>query len=133
MPNRVFFPQTAMDAWLIDGAVDLREDVLSVVADGEPLRRYRVLEAVRIVKEVTGGTDLHELVGRVKSKVQLEDKGAEILESSMLLGDNAYDVVPGWVGEPDGPFDAAAAKKAGTKQAPTKDEELLASYLLKAP
>jgi hypothetical protein len=136
MPNRVFFPQTALDVWLTDGTVDLRGDELTIAGEG---RRYRLTEAVRIVNEVTGGTDAHDLLGRVKPKAFLEDKKAEILEGSLLLGDNAYDVVPGWLGEPIGTFDefVAAQKRSSQRSGPTPekapetDEDLLATYLLK--
>jgi hypothetical protein len=135
MKNRVFFPQAALDVWLGDGTVDLRGDELTIAAEG---RRYRLTESVRIVNEVTGGTDANDLVGRVKAKAVLEEKGAEILESSLLLGDNAYDVVPGWLGEPVGTFDEHVVERSqrpdsGAKAvgAPGNDEDLLATYLLK--
>jgi hypothetical protein len=133
MKNRVFFPQAALDVWLGDGTVDLRGDELTIAAEG---RRYRLTESVRIVNEVTGGADANDLVGRVKAKALLEEKGAEILESSLLLGDNAYDVVPGWLGEPVGTFDehvtARSQLPGGGPKAPGNDEDLLATYLLKA-
>jgi hypothetical protein len=133
MKNRVFFPQTALDVWLGDGTVDLRGDELTIAAEG---RRYRLTESVRIVNEVTGGGDANDLVGRVKSKALLEERGAEILESSLLLGDNAYDVVPGWLGEPVGTFDEHVVERSmrpdASPKAPGNDEDLLATYLLKA-
>ena len=49
---------------------------------------------------MSGTTDRHDLVGRVKALGALERLGAEIIESSMLLGDAAYDVEQGWVGTP---------------------------------
>jgi hypothetical protein len=134
MQNRVFFPQVALDVWLTDGTVDLRADELTIVAEG---RRYRLTEAVRIVNEVTGGADGHNLIGRVKPKSFLDEKKAELLESSLLLGDNAYDVIPGWLGEPIGTFDehVASQKKApsrpGPQPEPQTDEDLLATYLLR--
>src|SRR5271156_5287648 len=130
MKNRVFFPQTALDVWLSDGTVDLRGDELSIVAEE---RRYRLTESVRIVNEVTGSADAHDLVGRVKTKAFLQDKGAELLETSMLLGENAYDVVPGWLGDPVGSFDEHLVKRSSrpvsAPLAPENDEELLATYL----
>jgi hypothetical protein len=138
MQNRVFFPQAALDLWLSDGTVDLRGDELTIAAEG---RRYRLTEAVRIVNEVTGGTDTHDLIGRVKAKGLLEERKAEILESSLLLGDNAYDVIAGWLGEPIGTFDEFVASQkrvassnragAGPERGPETDEDLLATYLLK--
>ena len=99
--NRVFFPQAALDQWISDGKVDLTGDELTIKAEA---RRYRITEAARVVVEVTGIPDANELVGKVKSKLYLSELGAEILENSMVLGDNAYDVVPGFLAAPVGSF-----------------------------
>lgn len=101
MRNRVFFPQAAIDQWGIEGKVDLSASELILLAEG---RRYKIEEAVRVVAEVTGANDEHKLVGKVKPKGLLDELGAEILENSMIVGDNAYDVVPGWMGTPTTPF-----------------------------
>ena len=95
MHNRVFFPQSAVDQWGIDGKIDLVAGELILLAEG---RHYKVEEAVRVVTEVTGANDDRKIIGRVKPKRALEEIGAELLENSMILGDNAYDVVPGWIG-----------------------------------
>jgi hypothetical protein len=101
MANRVFFPQAALDQWIVDGSVELESGVLTILAEG---RRYRLAEAVRVLREVSGGGDSQELVGRVKARMYLEQLGAEIVETSMLLGEAAYDVEPGWLGIPVGTF-----------------------------
>src|SRR5262245_34779601 len=101
MKNRVFFPQGALDEWIAEERVDLSQDELTIKSEG---RRYRIIEAVRIVREVTGTADANELLGKVKSRAFLAELGAEILEGSMILGDNAYDIVPGFVGAPVGSF-----------------------------
>lgn len=135
MQNRVFFPQVAVDAWGIDGKVDLSASELIVLAEG---RTYKIVEAVRVLTEVTGANDKHELVGKVKPRADLDALGAEILEGSMILGDNAYDVVPGWLGTPSVPYSehvaspshvAALEKSAKSHGAPasSSDEELLRS------
>ena len=133
MPNRVFFPQAALDQWNVDGVVDLRGQELTIVGEG---RRYKLAEAVRIVCEVTGGVDAQELCGKVKSLSFLQELGAEVVETSMVLGDNAYDVVPGWLGAPVGTFDEhlisearanAHGKGAAADQSKT-DEELLLRF-----
>jgi hypothetical protein len=101
MQNRVFFPQSAVDQWGIDGKIDLVAGELILLADG---RRYKVEECVHIVAEVTGANDDRQIIGKVKPMRALQEIGAELLEGSMILGDNAYDVVPGWMGTPTGPF-----------------------------
>jgi hypothetical protein len=127
MRNRVFFPQGALDEWLGDNRVDLNGEDLWLKESG---RRYRIIEAVRIVREVTGAPDPHELLGRVKTRAFLTELGAEVLEGSMIFGDNAYDVVPGFVGAPIGSL--SDHRKSAPDIVPRgvkTDEELLAAFL----
>jgi hypothetical protein len=123
MDNRVFFPQLAIDQWGIDGKVDLSQDELILLSEG---RRYKVEESVRVVREVTGADDEHKLVGKVKPKAFLASLGAEILENSMILGDNAYDVVPGWTAAPVEPW-SPASTKTGDATA-RSEEQMLRSF-----
>jgi hypothetical protein len=116
MENRYFFPQTALDQWIVDERIELKDGELTVLAAG---RRYKLSEAVHVVREVTGVGDSRELVGRVKARGKLEQLGAEIVEGSMLLGDAAYDVEPGWIGTPLGGGNGARP-----------DEEILAQLAL---
>jgi hypothetical protein len=149
MENRVFFPQAALDLWMAEGTVDLQQGELTILAEG---RRYKLVDAVRIVRELSGGGDPHDLVGRAKARTSLEQLGAEIIETSMLVGDAAYDVELGWLGIPVGTFaeyvGSAEWKKARGARAtdgksppqpgrgqepkdPKTDEDLLASLLAK--
>jgi hypothetical protein len=137
MQNRVFFPQAALDQWLSEGAVDLHGTELTITSEG---RRYRIAEAIHVLREVTGTPDTHELVGRVKSVAFLQELGAEVVETSAILGDNAYDVVPGWLGTPVGTFDEHVAGRSNAKkkprgaefEEPKTDEDLLAKFLVKS-
>jgi hypothetical protein len=127
MKNRVFFPQVALDEWLTEDRVDLKGDELTIKSEG---RKYRIIEAIRVVREVSDTPDSHELLGKVKSRAFLSELGAEILETSMILGDNAYDVVPGFVGAPVGTFaEHRQAAPAAQARNMSTDEELLASFL----
>jgi hypothetical protein len=140
--NHVFFPQSALDQWISEGKVDLAGDELTIKAEA---RRYRILEAARVLGECTGLADANELVGRVKTRLYLSELGAEILEDSMVLGDNAYDVVPGFLGAPVGTFEehiTGSARvearrsipdvKASSAPPPASDEDLLARFLLES-
>jgi hypothetical protein len=129
--NRVFFPQAALDQWISEGKVDLSGDELTIKPDA---RRYRILEAARVLVECTGLPDANELVGKVKTRMFLSELGAEILETSMVLGENAYDIVPGFVGAPVGTFSEhmMAAVSAGTSPPAASDEDLLAKFLLES-
>jgi hypothetical protein len=129
MRNRVFFPQSLLDAWVGDNRVDIKGEDLRLVDQG---RRYRIIEAVRITREVTGAADPHELLGRVKTRAFLTELGAEILESSMILGDNAYDVIQGFVGAPIGTFADYQKTAPATADADVKSDEALLLGFLKA-
>jgi hypothetical protein len=98
--SRIFFPQTVVDRWLAVGEAELNGAELWI--HGER-RRYRVVESVRVVREVTGTPDPFEIVGRVKTFGYVTELGAELLGDSMIIGDNAYETVPGWLGMPLAP------------------------------
>ena len=130
MRNRVFFPQDALDEWIAGDRIELKGDELLIKGEN---RRFKIIEAIRVLREVTGASDIYEVVGKVKTRAFLGELGAEVLESSMIIGDNAYDVVQGFVGAPMGSFSEhrKIAPAAGTEQssAARSDEELLAAFL----
>jgi hypothetical protein len=135
MQNRVFFAQTALDEWLADSTIELTGTELTIPSEA---RKYRLAEAAHIIREVTGAADANELVGRVKSTQYLEELGAELMQGSMILGDNAYDVVPGFMATPIGSFEeflksvdyAVVRGATGATDAKNakNDEELLARF-----
>ncbi len=140
-PNRIFFPQEALDQWVHEGRVDLQGSELVILGEG---RRYRVVEAVHVVVEVTGAQDAFELVGRVKSVPYLTELGAELFDTSMLLDDLAYEVIPGFMGTPVGSFaehrarsippvalDSPSTPDSALSRGPGSDEEMLAQFLAK--
>jgi hypothetical protein len=135
-PCRVFFPQQALDYWLSEDKVELSGSSLTFKAER---RRFRVVEAVRVLRKDTQLEDAFELVGKVKTVNFLLELGAELLQNSMILGENAYEIVPGFVGIPWGGPDQAgadAAHPSARKAEPLPgasqtDEELLATLALR--
>ncbi len=125
---RVFFPQASLDQWIVLGTIELAGNSLTLNHWG---RRFEVCEGVYVKAEVTGAGDPHELIGKVKPKAELEAKGAEILESSMVFGDHAYDIVPGWFGSPTIAFpeyaqsSERAASPSAAEPPPSSDEAIL--------
>jgi hypothetical protein len=130
--NRVFFPQEALDHWLAEGRVEITGGELIIVSER---RRYRLVEAVRVLSEEAGHSDPDELVGKVKTTLYLSELGAELLGDSMVLGENAYRVVAGWLGSPIGTLAEHRAEREERRvsrvPAPPagSDEELLAAFL----
>ncbi len=140
MQTRVFFPQVAFDEWISEGKIELAGSELTIVPEA---RRYRITEAIHVRTEVSGTADPHDLFGKVKSRAFVEELGAELLQSSMLIGENAYEVTPGWVGLPVNSFAehvaseeraiARASRRAPPQtgeQEPRTDQQLLAKFLL---
>jgi hypothetical protein len=113
--NRLFVPQEVLDGWLTDGTAELQAQDLEVKTHK---RTYRLAEGVRVLREVSGEPDVGELVGKCKTRAFLTELGAEIVESSMILDNNAYDIVQGFIGTP-----------LAIKPALSSDEQLLAEFL----
>ena len=135
MKNNVFFPQALVDQWGVDGKIDLTASELIVLAEG---RAYRITESVYVLAEVTGAADARDIVGRVKPKAALQEIGAELYEGSMIIGDTAYDVGPGWTGSATTPFAdhllspermTARGGKTDVGTGPLDDEALLKRFL----
>ena len=111
-----------------DGSEDLFAHFSAITMSG--FKSLKEGEKV-VVAEVTGTPDSFELVGKVKSKNFLHELGAEVLDQSMIIGDNAYDIVPGFLGTPMGSFAEHRASYTDLSRVPTTDEELLGQFLLR--
>lgn len=134
--NRVFLPQETLDAWLSEDRIEVDGDVMTLRPEGQ---RFRLKTAVRFLEEVAGGGDEPALVGKVKDLDQLGELGGEHCADSVVLGDNAYQVVEGFVGEPmfqhqptpTGSSLAAAAQAAvGESDRSSGEIDLLARFFL---
>jgi hypothetical protein len=113
--NRVFFPQQALDEWLEQGRIALVDDEMTLKPDGQ---RYRLSSAIRILSELTETADPYDLVGKVKTVEQITGLGGEHQADSLILGDNAYQVVEGFIGDPgDEPARDAVQSSAGSNLA----------------
>ena len=106
--NRVFFPQQALDAWLEQGRIALVGDELTITPEG---RRFSLTAAVRFMAEVAENNDPRGLVGKIKTLEQLLELGGEHDLGSVILGDNAYEVIDGFLGEP-----APGVNKSGARR-----------------
>ena len=120
---KLFLPETTLEEWSMSEKADLVEGKLVVK---ESNSSHPVVPAVSFVKTIEGA-DAKSLVGRVKTAVQLADLGAEHLQDSVILGDTAYEVVPGYVADVVLP---AAPKQEAKKKATSPEADLLAAFIL---
>lgn len=128
MPN-VFFPQALLDHCVVEGLAEIRPGELILVPFE---RKYIVDESIRVVEELTGAADPHGFIGKVKAKKELEAIGAEIVEDSMLIGENAYSIVAGFAGAGDAPFKTWLAGAPDAAKRFTSENELLRAFITKA-
>jgi hypothetical protein len=94
---RLFISQTRLTAWAGEDRVKVDGDLMTLSGDG---RSFRLRAAVRFLKVSGPGVDPHLLVGKVKTVEALEELGGEHFYESVLLGDTAYDVQNGFLGDP---------------------------------
>jgi hypothetical protein len=134
--NRLFVSGALLDRWVTIGQVELGDGILKVKPTGA---RYVLEEAARVVGEATGTGDPEGLVGRVRTLAELSALGAEVLDRSVLIGDFAYDVVPGFIAAPAGdssesiPSSRLLQELSVLSEPPPRgqsDEELLARFLI---
>jgi len=134
--NRLFVSGALLDRWVTIGQVELGDGTLKIKPTGD---RYTLEEAARVVGEATGTGDPEGLVGRVRTLAELSALGAEVLDRSVLIGEFAYDVVPGFVASPAGdsgeriPSARLLQELSALSEAPRpgqSDEELLARFLI---
>ena len=82
MRNRIFFPQDALDEWVADDRVDLNSEELTIRVDN---RRYRVVEAVRVLREITDG---YAVEAAVPWSDLLTTPGGQAMAIALNLDDN---------------------------------------------
>jgi hypothetical protein len=92
---RLFITVTCLDSWIEQGQATLAGDQLTTAGT-----TYHLEPAAHFAALAGSDTDIHHLLGTVKSKEQLAELGAEHLEGTVILGDIAYQVVEGFLGEP---------------------------------
>jgi hypothetical protein len=102
----LFVSQALLDIWATQGRIDLDGRSITLLAGDGKGRRYELEPAVRFLR-VVAGEDSLKLVARVKTLPQLREMGGEGMADSVVLGEVAYEVEPGFLAE------ASAVEAAG--------------------
>lgn len=141
--HRMFVSQATLDEWLGSGRVAVDGEVMSLASVG----RFQLETAFHFLSEIAEGGDSEELVGKVKTQEQLASLGGEHCAGSVILGDNAYEVVEGFLGVPvanavavngdatdeagiSGSSLAAVTRAAAGDAPPSQEIDLLAQFFL---
>ena len=137
--NRFFWPQELLDQWIVEEKITLDGQKLTLIDEN---RIYDVQQAIYFTSDVGDGKDHYKLIGRVKEKSTLESMNGEHYMDSVLIEDSAYQVVPGFTGEPvqdvetqdrsrekAADLSEAIAGQTGEEDS-VDDRELLAQFLI---
>ncbi|HET9598879.1 MAG TPA: hypothetical protein VFP65_25120 [Anaeromyxobacteraceae bacterium] len=118
MAGLLFVSQAMLDGWAGQRRIDLEGHVMTLRAGDGQGRSYALDPAVRFLRVVGTDADPHALVGKVKSMARLRELGAEALGDSVVLGDVAYEVQPGFMAETHA---LQAAATAAPQRTPAPD------------
>lgn len=108
----LFVSQAMLDTWAGQGKIDFVGNVMTLLQGEGKGRSYALDPAVRFLKILGAEVDAYGLLSKVKPVSQLRGMGAEQVEGSIILGDVAYEVEPGFLAEVSALQAAAAARKA---------------------
>jgi pyruvate/2-oxoglutarate dehydrogenase complex dihydrolipoamide acyltransferase (E2) component len=112
MAGLLFVSQAMIDSWADQGRIDFVGNVMTLLSGEGRDRSYALEPAVRFLALLGADADPHRLLKKVKSLAQLRELGAEVVDASVVLGDVAYEVEPGFLAEPSALQAAAAARTA---------------------
>ena len=92
---RLFISQERLDEWTMDQKAILDSGRLTLTELG---RVFLVEPAVRFMTVAGNEDDPNDLLNRVLTEKELTKMGADLYMNSVIHGDIAYDVQPGFVG-----------------------------------
>jgi hypothetical protein len=92
----VFLSNEMLQQWSDQGKVKLEDTVLTLLAEK---RTVALTPAVRFTALIDGTDEQNKLLGKVKTKAQLDEIGAEHYMDSVIIGDIGYTVVEGFLGD----------------------------------
>jgi hypothetical protein len=94
MSFKLFIPQATIDSWVSTDQVELQGDVITMKSTGF---QFQLVPASFFRAAAGGSDDTHQLTGRVKDQWAIDALGGEAYMSSVVIGDAAYDVEPGFL------------------------------------
>ena len=110
MAGLLFVSQAMLDSWAEQGKIDFVGNVMTLLVGEGKGRSYALDPAVRFISVVGAEADPHQLLRKVKSLAQLRELGGEAVDASVVLGDVAYEVEPGFLAEMSALQAAASAR-----------------------
>ena len=123
--TKLFLPQTTLEEWALSDKADIKDGKLVVAEEKDA--SYPVTPAVHFLRLVSG-VDEKKLLQKVKTQPQLEGMGADHYADSVILGETAYEVAPGYLAEV--PTPKPEAKPLDPRKKASPEADLLAAFIL---
>ncbi len=95
--STIFFSQSILDSLIQEGRIKLDGNVLTLLTGENP--SFELEPGYRILKTADNAPDSNGLVGQIKYEKDLRQAKAEIYLDSLIYGDTAYSIEPGFIGE----------------------------------
>lgn len=90
----MFIAQSTLEAWVDSGNVEVRENLVVLK---KIHRSYTIEPAVKFLAVVPEDRG-QKLLGKVLTEKRIVELGGELLGDSVLFGETAFVVAPGYVG-----------------------------------
>lgn len=125
MGRLVFISQGQMEKLLTEGAAEIKENNIILRLDNTLVGDLE--EAYYFVRNVVSGSDSRELIGKVFTREEVLKLGGDIMQNSVIIGDDAYDVEEGFL-----VFEQGVNLSGGEspKRSRTQEIKSLASFIL---
>jgi len=124
MPRLIFISQEQMEKFISEGVADITND--NIVLRLEKTYVGNIEDACYFLRNVVDPQDKRGLVGRVLSKDEVKNLNADIMQNSIIVGDDAYDIEEGFLVFEQGREEGKETKKTSK----TQEIKSLASLIL---
>jgi len=94
--KKIFLPQEKLEAWVKDGKISFSDNVITTLTGNRV--KYKLVPAYKFIKLTSGEVDEPKLLGSVKTKEDIEHLKPDIFLDSIIIGDIAYEVEMGYIG-----------------------------------
>jgi hypothetical protein len=94
--KKIFIPQDKLETWIQDGKISMTDNVITTLTGNRV--SYKLVPAFKFIKLTSGDTDIQQLIGTVKTKNDIKHLNPDIFMDSIIIGDMAYEVEMGYIG-----------------------------------
>ncbi len=125
MPGIIFISQEQLEKFVSDGVADISDRDIVLRLEKTYIGNFE--EAYYFLRNVVNPNDSRDMTGRVLTKEEIRNLNADIMQNSVIIGDDAYDVEEGFIVFEQG---ANYVKTEPEKRSKTQEIKSLASLIL---